>query len=496
MSHATPSHDAATAPRGRSRDRVITALFLSLGLVLGVGYLEAQEPEAAQDGGAQGDGAAQSDGAAPVDEEAAEAAYQRGVELQRAKQTDAALAAYEEALGHHPDHLGALYEIGWSYWVLGRWSDVVATWEKVLALNPEHPDVPRYIEEARAKARLTEKLADGAAGTAPEDVPRKEGTAVRLALGGDTMTGSELSLAGLPKDDGAALFSAYAETMRAADVAFLNLEGVLLDEGRSYKCPEDSDKGCYAFRSPVRYVKNLVDAGIDVVSFANNHANDYRTEGRTSTTSTLDAAGIAVAGPLDREVILDVNGTKVGVLAFATSPLGGDLRDIPLAKAMVAELAGKADLVVVSFHGGAEGKKAQHVPEGPETFMGEDRGDLRAFTHAVVDAGADLVVGHGPHVLRGMEVYKERLIAYSLGNFVTYGGFNLSGANGLTVLLEVDLAPDGRLAAGRVIPGKQIPPGGPRIDPDREAVAMIKALSAADFAGTAVTMDDEGRITP
>lgn len=446
--------------------------------MLGAGYLEAAE---------DGDAASEAQ---------VEAAWAKGFELQKAKQTDAAIAAYEEALRLDPDHVKSLYEVGWSYWVLGRWAEVVTVWDRVLALDPEHPEVPRYIEEARAKKKLTERLTSLGAGAAPEDVPRREGTAVRLALGGDTMMGSPLSNAGLPKSDGADLFSAYSEAMNAADIAFLNLEGVLLDSGRSYKCPEDSDKGCYAFRMPVKYVKNLVDAGIDVVSFANNHANDYSSEGRSSTTGALDSNGIAVAGPLDREVILDVNGTKVGVLGFATSPLGGDVRDIPLARAMVTQMAGKADIVVVSFHGGAEGKKAQHVPEGTETFMGEDRGDLRAFTHAVVDAGADLVVGHGPHVLRGMEIYKERLIAYSLGNFVTYGGFNLSGANGLTVLLEADLHPDGRLAGARVIPGRQIPPGGPRVDPEKESITMLRSLSAADFPDTAVSIDDDGRISP
>ncbi len=471
------------APRARAnaRDLLVAACFVGLGAALGASYLEAAE-----------DGAT-----AHTATEAAQAAYQRGFELQRAKQTDAAIAAYEEALAHDPDHVKALYEVGWSYWVLGRWADVVRVWERVLALEPEHADVPRYIEEARAKQALRDRLEQGSAeATAPEAVPRKEGTAIRLALGGDTMMGSELSNAGLPKDDGAALFSAYAERMRAADIAFLNLEGALLDSGRSYKCPEDTEKGCYAFRTPVRFVKNLTGAGIDVVSFANNHANDYQEAGRRSTTAALDAEGIAVAGPLDREVILQVGDTRVGIVGFATSPLGGDLRDIPLATAMVAEMAGKADLVVVSFHGGAEGKSAQHVPQGTETFMGENRGDLRAFTHAVVDAGADLVVGHGPHVLRGMEVYKDRLIAYSMGNFVTYGGFNLQGVNGLTALLEVDLHPDGRLAGGAIVSGRQVSPGGPILDPDHEAVATIRALSAADFPDTAATIDEMGRITP
>ena len=99
--------------------------------------------------------------------------------------------------------------------------------------------------------------------------------------------------------------------------------------------------------------------------------------------------------------------------------------------------------MIVGFHGGAEGATHQHVLEGDETFLGEDRGDLRRFTHAAIDAGADLVLGSGPHVVRAMEIYKGKLIAYSLGNFATYGPFNLNAENGLTLVLEAHLAPDG-----------------------------------------------------
>mgnify|MGYP003885317853 CR=1 FL=1 len=465
------------SPRAPS-DRALTSVFVALGLVLGGGLLHAQE---------DGD-------ATPPD---VDSAYAAGFEHQKNKRTDAAVAAYEQALALDPDHVPSLYEIGWSYWVLGRWSEVVRVWERVLELEPDHDKVPQYLDEARAKAALRKRLEEGVGGDgAPEDVERADGPGLRFAFGGDTMMGSPLTGPGLPKDDGAALFAAYSERMNAADIAFLNLEGVLLDSGRSHKCPEEKTTSCYAFRSPVRYVKNLVDAGVDVVSFANNHANDYGPTGRSSTTGALDAAKIAVAGPLDRTAILERDGVRVGVLGFATSPLGGDVRDIELAVAMVQDMTEKADLVIVSFHGGAEGTRAQRVPPGKETFLGEDRGDLRRFSRAVVDAGADLVIGHGPHVLRGMEVYKDRLIAYSLGNFITYGGFNLSGMNGLSVLLEVDLHPDGRLASGTIVSGRQVPPGGPMLDPDHEAAKVIRELSAADFPDTAPTIEDDGRLSP
>jgi len=150
------------------------------------------------------------------------------------------------------------------------------------------------------------------------------------------------------------------------------------------------------------------------------------------------------------------------------------------------------DLVVVSFHGGAEGSKALHVPDGREKFYGEDRGHLREFTHIVVDAGADLVLGHGPHVLRGMEVYNDRLIAYSLGNFATYGRFNLSGNLGVGAVLEVVMDADGRFVTGKVLPTKQEGEGVAVQDAGGKAIDLIRMLSADDFPGTAVKVAQDG----
>ena len=96
------------------------------------------------------------------------------------------------------------------------------------------------------------------------------------------------------------------------------------------------------------------------------------------------------------------------------------LLDYELAERTVAEFAEIHDVVIVSFHGGAEGATVMHVPFTEEEYYGEPRGDVALFAHRMVDAGADLIVGHGPHVVRGIERYKDRLIAYSLGNFATF----------------------------------------------------------------------------
>jgi len=184
------------------------------------------------------------------------------------------------------------------------------------------------------------------------------------------------------------------------------------------------------------------------------------------------------------------------VLAFATSAGTNDLRDLDAARRMVEEAKAGADLVIVSMHAGAEGADRQHVPPGPEEFLGENRGDVRAFAHAVVDAGAALVVGHGPHVVRGMEVYRGRLIAYSLGNFATYGGMNLAGPNGLSLVLEARLGPDGAFAGGRILPARQERPGGPHLDPAGAVIPVVRRLSQEDFGAAAVQVADDGVLSP
>ena len=456
----------------RTRDIFLGFLFAVLGTGIGLGVVSASDEAASPE---------------------VEALHQAGMELQRGKHTDAALVKYQEALKLAPDHVPTLYEIGWSWYVLGRWDEVVATWERVLELEPDHEDAARYLPEARTNLRLSQADPSELSGVGPDDVAPRQGETLRLALGGDTMMGSPLSRSGLPRDGGAGLFDAYRELMNAADITFLNLEGVLLDSGRSSKCSDDS-KACYAFRTPVSYVQHLVDAGVDVVSIANNHANDFGESGRSTTRETLTGAGVEWTGVIGHRAVIEHDGTRVGFLGFSTSPGQNDLRRTDAARVLVAELASEVDLVVVSFHGGAEGTRAEHVPGAPETYYGEDRGDVRAFAHAVVDAGADLVVGHGPHVLRGVELYRERLVLYSLGNFVTYGGFGLHGPLGLTVLALVDLHPDGRFAGGRLVPGRQVPPGAPRLDPEAEAIARVRALSEEDFGSSAATISADGTI--
>jgi hypothetical protein len=320
-----------------------------------------------------------------------------------------------------------------------------------------------------------------------------------VAAVGDVMLGStfpdESKGSLLPPDDGAGLLLEVSPVLQAADLAFGNLEGPLLDAGPSEKCKNAKPGRCYAFRVPERYGQHLARAGFDVLSLANNHVGDFGEAGKARTRAVLDALGIRYSGAAGEVALLDVRGRKVALVAFSVSSGTNDLRDVEGAARLVAELRGQADLVLVSFHGGAEGAQYQHVPPGPEAFYGEERGDLRRFAHAVVDAGAALVLGHGPHVVRGLELYRGRLVAYSLGNFATYGGMNLSGPNGLTLVLEVQLAPDGTFLGGKIHPALQVRPGGPRWDATGAVLPVIRRLSQEDFGAAAPAIGDDGSVT-
>jgi len=358
--------------------------------------------------------------------------------------------------------------------------------------------------ESTATATATGSTATGSTATGSTAIPIPGAAApgeqppeITFALVGDLMLGSTFpDEAGLPPDDARGQLAEAAPVIAAADLAFGNLEGPMLEGGASAKCARAKPGRCYAFRMPTRYAARLREAGFDAVSVANNHAGDFGGEGRASTRRALAAAGIASSGEPGDVARLEARGRRVALVAFATSEATNDLRDVEAARTLVSTLSREGDLVVVSFHGGAEGAAAQHVPPGPEEFYGEARGDLRRFARAVVEAGAALVFGHGPHVVRGMELHRGRLIAYSLGNFATYGAFNLSGPNALAPVLEVRVAADGSFRGGRVHAFRQEKPGGPRRDPSGEVILRLRDLSREDFGPTAVQVLEDGTLPP
>lgn len=340
--------------------------------------------------------------------------------------------------------------------------------------------------------------ANHSANAEPTPKPQKN-EPVTIAAVGDIMLASTFpNESRMPPNDGADLLKEVTPILTAADIAFGNLEGPMLQGGVSAKCPPRSTR-CFAFRVPTRYGRYLKEAGFDIMNLANNHAGDFGDFGRASTRQVLDGLGIKHAGS-DREqfttAIVEAKGKKIAFIGFAHNNISPNVNELDIARQLVEQATKKADLVVVSFHGGAEGEGAQHVPNRTELFFGETRGNLPLFARTVIDAGADLVLGHGPHVMRGMELYQGRLIAYSLGNFATYGWFQLAGATALSEILEVKLAPDGKFLSGKIHPVKQEGRGGPQLDPAKAAIPTLRNLSLADFPGSAPKIADDGTITP
>lgn len=313
---------------------------------------------------------------------------------------------------------------------------------------------------------------------------------------GDIMMGSNYpDDSRLPPNFGLHLLAQVEEILRNADVTMGNLEGVLLDSGGVAKKCANPD-ACYVFRSPTSYVVNLVRAGFDVMSLANNHAGDFGDEGRRSSMYTLQCAGIAYAGLLSRKyTIFERNGITFGFTAFAPNTGCLSIHDYEEAVRIVSMLDSLTDIVIVSFHGGAEGKQYQHVPRKNELFYGEDRGDVYRFSHAVIDAGADVVFGHGPHVPRAVEVYKERFIAYSLGNFATYGRINISGESGYAPIIKVSANRNGEFLFAQITPAYQTYNEGLQIDTSGKVIRTIRELTEKDFPENPVRIGDDGLIT-
>ncbi len=331
----------------------------------------------------------------------------------------------------------------------------------------------------------------------PEPAPAPDKSAMRLTIAavGDMMIGTDYPQNHLPDDDGVSFLAEVAPFLSAADMAFGNLEGVLVDGGEpAKKCSNPA--ACYLFRSPTRYAWHYRAAGFDVLSLANNHARDFGEEGRSSSMQAIADAGMHHSGRVGDFASLDVKGLRVAVLAYAVTKNSNMLLDYDLAFETIAGFASTHDIVLVSFHGGAEGLDALHIPFAEEEYYGEPRGDVVWFARGAVDAGADLVIGHGPHVVRAMERYEDRLIAYSLGNFATYYGISVAGLKGVAPILTVTVDGDGAFVEGEIVSTVQIRPAGPSIDPNRRALNTIRALSVDDFGEPGLEFLPDGRLLP
>jgi hypothetical protein len=311
---------------------------------------------------------------------------------------------------------------------------------------------------------------------------------------GDSFTlvaGGDVALAGPGAT--ASTFAGIRRFLRA-DIVFANLEGTLA-LGGSPKCAPYGVDGCFTFRASPASANELRRSGFNVLNVANNHAMDYGSNAQIETIAALSKARIAYDGLPGQVELVKAGKLEVAFVGAAPYKWAQSLLDIPGTAAVVRRAGGMADVVIVYMHAGAEGSSADHVPTGMETFLGEERGNPRAFAHAMVDAGAALVLGSGPHTLRGMEWYRGHLIAYSLGNLAGDNTLSTSGKLSLSALLSVTLTGGGRLREAKLIPLRLEGPGTPVYDPSGAAVSMIRTLSAEDF-GPGLRIAKDGTVTP
>ncbi|BCY15348.1 hypothetical protein L3i22_104360 [Actinoplanes sp. L3-i22] len=327
---------------------------------------------------------------------------------------------------------------------------------------------------------------------------REESTTVEsvtLSATGDIMMSSAPN--GLPPKNGAGFFDAVRKDL-ASDLVMGNLEQPLTEDTGASKCGSPARSGCFAFRSPPSYAGHLKAGGFQLMNLANNHAKDFGTTGNRNTIEALEGAGLEHTGATDEITTVDVKGIKIAVIGFSPYAGTNNLNDLAHTRTVIKQAKAAADLVVVQVHMGAEGVTKNHVTPGTENYLGENRGDPVKFTHAAVDAGADLVIGHGPHVVRGMEFYRGKLIAYSLGNFAG-GGHTLSkdGILKYAGILRVTLRKDGSYGGGKFVSTALNSNGLPTRDAAGEhGRELVTSLTAADFPQTGVTIGDDGTIKP
>lgn len=332
----------------------------------------------------------------------------------------------------------------------------------------------------------TSEPSDSVASTTPSSTSMPVRT-VTISAVGDTELGNTPSLPANPT-----AYLAPVVPALSAPVVFGNLEGTMTDATTS-KCAAASTE-CYAFRVPTSYAAVYRAAGFTVLNSANNHSSDFGPLGVSDTSAALAAAGIAQAGLPGQIGLVHAGGVSVAFVDFAPYTNTNDLLNLPSATALIARAHREADVVVVYMHAGAEGPSADHVTRRTEWYAGENRGNPYAFAHAAIDDGADLVIASGPHVLRGMEWYRGRLIDYSLGDFANYEDFSAAGDLDLSVILRVTLTETGSFVAARVTSLRLTSRGQTFVDPTHAAATFVNGLSREDFGAGAALISPTGAV--
>ena len=361
----------------------------------------------------------------------------------------------------------------------------------IIATNPS-------FEAIRNKFVHSEKISKTKKSDTPKIDKHNKKTEFTIIGVGDIMLGSNYPFEYLLPENDANILKNTQNILKNADITAGNLEGTLFDTGGTPKSCNNPNV-CYVFRMPSRYGTYLKQAGFDYLSIANNHSNDFGEIGIKETMKNLDNLGIKYSGIKDitESAVLEKDGKKFGFISFSPNSATVKLNDYNYAKKLISELKSKVDIVIVMFHGGAEGANAEQITKRHEIFHGEDRGNVYEFAHFAIDNGADVIFGQGPHVTRAVELYKNKFISYSGGNFATFGKINISGSMGIAPIFKIKINNKGDFISGEIIPVRQTYKSfGPFIDSEKLAIKKIISLNKSDFPnGNGLFISEEGKIT-
>lgn len=213
----------------------------------------------------------------------------------------------------------------------------------------------------------------------------------------------------------------------ADDLTIINFEGTLTNS-------DDRQDKQFAFKADPSFAKIVTEGAVEAANLANNHSKDYGEQSYTDTIDNLEAEGITTFG-YDRTAVMDVKGVKVGLLGTYVLAEGIEVKDSMIANINALKEQG-ADLIIASFHWGNE---KEYQPDEVQ----------KELAHAAVDNGADLVIGHHPHVLQGIEVYNGKNILYSMGNFC-FGGNSAPSDMNTMIFQQTFTFKDGKLSEDNV----------------------------------------------
>jgi poly-gamma-glutamate capsule biosynthesis protein CapA/YwtB (metallophosphatase superfamily) len=355
----------------------------------------------------------------------------------------------------------------------------------------------RFGQAQRSQAATREEAVSLLPGYEPEYTPpsgfeEPKSDYITIKAVGDVIPGTNYPDNRLLRDRNQLIPKSVRAYLQRADLLFGNLETSLTTYPYSSK---DINQGqTFAFRSPPTYAKFFAAIGFDVFNMANNHALDFGKVGFRDTVNNLAAVGIETLGHKNQILYKQVRNVPVAMIGFTTYDIYNSMHDLETAKALVDEARKNANLVIISMQAGAEGTGAMHVKNQTEYFYGEDRGNSMQFARTMIDAGADLVIGHGPHVPRAMEIYKGKLIAYSLGNFLGYRTLSTAAETGYSMILEVKMNPYGELVGGKIIPVRINRQGIPQIDQRFRTVSLLRYLIKNDFPDKPMKINQKGEI--